>query len=370
MEGKRTINSIKLKNILSFGSEGQEIELQPLNVLIGPNASGKSNFIEVFRLLQALPTNPARVIREGGGVTEWLWKGGEPTPVAEVVLKDNQVGYYLKFSKSGYRWEITEERIESPSGLLLFSREEQEAPEISMLANLKNDTQAKAILKIMASFEANGLAQTLSSIGIYKEWNTGRFSKLKESQRPDLPGSPLWEDLSNFGLIFNNFPSRTKQQITEELKRVYDGVEEVITQINGGTVQTFIQEQGLSSPTPLFRASDGTLRYLTLLTLLKQPSLPSLICIEEPEVGLHPDLIHSIADLLIEASERTQLIVTTHSDVLVSALSRHPETVLVCERFDTGTLLTRLDPDQWKIWLEEYSLGDLWRRGDLGGTRW
>ena len=75
MEGKRTIHSIKLKNILSFGHEEQKIELQPLNVLIGPNASGKSNFIEVFRLLRALPDNPVQVIRDGGGVAEIV--GGE-----------------------------------------------------------------------------------------------------------------------------------------------------------------------------------------------------------------------------------------------------------------------------------------------------
>ena len=84
MEGKRTINSIKLKNILSFGSEGQEIELQPLNVLIGPNASGKSNFIEVLRLMSYLPRDISKIIGDGGGISEWLWKGSEPNPLAEI----------------------------------------------------------------------------------------------------------------------------------------------------------------------------------------------------------------------------------------------------------------------------------------------
>jgi predicted ATPase len=364
MEGKRTINSIKLKNILSFGSEGLEIELQPLNVLIGPNASGKSNFIEVFRLLRALQSNPPQSIREGGGISEWLWKGGGPLPIAEIDLQFSEIfpgqgAYHLQFSKLAYQLQITLEQLDVESPYKRVTRKPSYSPEMSILSLHQSDEP-----------EANALGNMLSSIGIYKDWNSGRYSPIRSPQRPDLPGHPLREDLSNFGLLLNNLPSRTKQQISEQLKQVYEGIEEVITQINGGYVLTYLQEKGLSSPTPIDRVSDGTLRYLFLLLLLKQPDLPPILCIEEPELGLHTDVIHLIADLLVETSQRTQLIVTTHSDVLVSALSRHPEAILVCERFDSGTELTRLDPEQWKLWLEEYSLGDLWRRGDLGGTRW
>jgi len=363
MEGKRTIQSIWLYDILSFGGgetllgdEGEEIELQPLNVLIGPNASGKSNFIEIFRLLRALPSNPSQIIREGGGVSEWLWKGGEPVPLAMIILKVGQIEYRLKFTKVGYRWEIADEHVVI-SGQRT-ERNKTENPDFSLLAHPQ------------VSPQISSLAETLSSIGIYKEWNTGRFSPLRSPQRPDLPSRPLLEDLSNFGLVLNNLPYRIKRNITEQLTQIYEGVEEVITQIDGGTVQTLIQEKGLSSPTPLARVSDGTLRFLFLLTLLHQPELPPLICIEEPESGLHPDVIHKVAELLVEASQRTQIIVTTHSEQLVSALSDVPEAIIVCERDEAGTHLRRLDPDQWKIWLEKYSLGDLWRRGDLGGVRW
>ncbi|HZF40179.1 MAG TPA: AAA family ATPase [Blastocatellia bacterium] len=352
----RTIQSIWLCDILSFGGEGEELELQPLNVLIGPNASGKSNLIEIFRLLRALPSNPSQIIREGGGVSEWLWKGGDPVPFAMIILKAGQVEYRLKFTKVGYRWEIIEEHIVI-SGQRI-ERNSAHNPEFSLLANLKDDPQVSSLI------------ETLSSIGIYKEWNPGRFSLLKSPQRPDLPSRPLLEDLSNFGLVFNNLPHRLKLKITEQLTQIYDGVEEVRTQIDGGTVQVLIQEKGLSSPTPLARVSDGTLRFLFLLTLLNQPELPPVICIEEPESGLHPDVIHTVAELLIEASQHTQIIVTSHSEQLVSALSEVPEAIIVCERDETVTHLRRLDPEQWKVWLEKYTLGDLWRRGDLGGVRW
>jgi predicted ATPase len=94
------------------------------------------------------------------------------------------------------------------------------------------------------------------------------------------------------------------------------------------------------------------------------------MCIEEPELGLHPDILPSVGDLLREASARTQLIVTTHSDSLVSALSDTPESILVCDRDSEGTHLRRLEREPLKEWLEKYSLGELWRMGEIGGTRW
>ena len=140
--------------------------------------------------------------------------------------------------------------------------------------------------------------------------------------------------------------------------------------IYGGTAQIFIREEGVIQPIPATRLSDGTLRYLCLMALLLDPTPPPLICIEEPELGLHPDILPTIAELLIEASQRTQLIVTTHSDALVSALSEYPEAVVVCERDNTGTHLRRLKPEKLKKWLEKYTLGDLWRIGEIGGNRW
>jgi len=126
----------------------------------------------------------------------------------------------------------------------------------------------------------------------------------------------------------------------------------------------------LKDPIPASRLSDGTLRYLCLLSILCHPSPPPLICLEEPEVGLHPDILHTVAELLVEASKRTQLIVTTHSDILVSALSEQPESILVCEHDEGGTHMKWLEQEQLKEWLKKYSLGDLWLRGQLGGVRW
>ncbi len=98
------------------------------------------------------------------------------------------------------------------------------------------------------------------------------------------------------------------------------------------------------------------------------PSPPPLVCIEKPELGLHPDAMTLIADLLVDASERMQLVVTTHSDALVSALSHRPEAVVACERLGTGTTLERVDPERLAYWLKDYTLGDVWRMGELGAN--
>ena len=121
---------------------------------------------------------------------------------------------------------------------------------------------------------------------------------------------------------------------------------------------------------PATRLSDGTLRYLCLLAILCHPNPPPLVCIEEPELGLHPDVLPTLAELLKEASERCQLIVTTHSDILVDAMSDRPEAVLVAEKHESGTVLRRLEASKLKPWLEKYRLGALWTRGEIGGTRW
>jgi len=159
-----------------------------------------------------------------------------------------------------------------------------------------------------------------------------------------------------------------KQRLLTALQALYAGIDDYDVQIEGGTVQVFFQEGAFTVPAT--RLSDGTLRYLCLLAVLCHPNPPPLICIEEPELGLHPDVLPTLAELLKEAATRTQLIVTTHSDVLVDAMTDQPQVVFIAEKHLSGTQIKHLDPDKLKPWLEKYRLGQLWTRGELGGTRW
>lgn len=393
MEGKRFIRTLRLKNFLSYGSEGETIELQPLNVLIGPNASGKSNLIEAIGLLKATPTDLTVPIRKGGGISDFLWKGTKDIPTAEIeaTLNNNPgsmpIRYRIGFTVVGQRLELVDEAIENEtsypgerdvyfyyryqSGYPVLNvkatseslrrlRREDLIPDQSVLSQRKDPDQYPELTYVGNQF---------SNIVLYRDWHIGRDSDPRMPQKSDLPEHPLLEDGSNLGLVLNNLQYQLgTRQLIEKLKKFYDAAEELTTKIYGGTVQIFIREEGLTQPIPATRLSDGTLRYLFLMALLLDPTPPPLICIEEPEIGLHPDILPTIAEMLIEASVRTQLIVTTHSDTLVSALP--PESVVVCDRDDKGSHLRRLDPERLKKWLEKYTLGDLWRMGEIGGNRW
>jgi predicted ATPase len=164
-----------------------------------------------------------------------------------------------------------------------------------------------------------------------------------------------------------NSEPESRAGLTRYLERISEQVDHIGVANIHDTVQLYLHEGNRRIPAT--RVSDGSLRFICLLAILCHPSPPPLICIEEPELGLHPDLMPTIADLMQEASERTQLIVTTHSDVLVDALTQSPEDVIVCEKHDGNTLMRRLSRDDLSTWLEKYSLGNLWTSGQIGGNR-
>ena len=223
-----------------------------------------------------------------------------------------------------------------------------------------------------ANPELDYLAEQFRGIWVQQAWDFGRNTPPRMPQPTDLPGDFLLPNASNLSLVLNQLEHKDQpmRQITENLRKLYHTSDHITTRILGGTVQTFIHEKGLTQPIPATRLSDGTFHFLCLLTILCHPSPPPIICLEEPELGLHPDVLPTIAELLVEASKRTQIIVTTHSDMLVSALSDHPEAIMVCENDGSGTKIRRLEPDKLKEWLKDYSLGELWLKGEIGGTRW
>jgi predicted ATPase len=405
MDGKKLLHSITLKNLLSYGSEGVTLDLEPLNVLIGPNASGKSNLIEAISLLSATPRDLLKPLREGGGTAEWIWKGvGRTEPASVDVLaeyKDILLRYHLAFTVVKYRFELIDELVEperwrnpkdkrpplekrviydfnhgQPKIKERIRDEEGGFPGLIFTSQLGEINSEESIFSQVRGVdvypELTYLANSFNSIAFFREWGQGRFAPPRLPQKADLSEDFLLEDASNLGLVLNDLQHRPaiKRLLVEKLQIFYEDLEDISTKIHSGTVQVFFHERNLANPIPATRLSDGTLHYLCLLTILLHPDPPPLICIEEPELGLHPDILPHIAELLIDASKRTQLIVTTHSETLVSALSDVPEAVVVCERDDQGTKLRRLDPENLKEWLDRYRLGELWAKGEIGGNRW
>lgn len=385
------IHAIKLNSFLSFGESAQVIPLGSLNVIIGPNGSGKSNLLESVELLKSAPDQLLKPIREGGGVRDWLWKGAQGNPIAllDVVVNypkgSQNLRYSLSFTEVSQRFEITDEKIEKenpdagypqPYFYYHFNRGRPTLNVKGSKRNLQEEDvdMEKSILSQRRDPEQypeiTYLGQTLGKIRLYREWSFGRYTAPRLPQKADLPNDMLEPDASNLGLVLNRLGGdpTVKARLLKALRALYDGIDDYHVQIEGGTVQVFFHEGRFKIPAT--RLSDGTLRYLCLLAILCHPNPPPLVCIEEPELGLHPDILPTLADLLKEASERCQIIVTTHSDVLVDAMTDRPEAVLICEKTAEGTVMHRLNADKLKPWLEKYRLGELWTRGDIGGTRW
>ncbi len=394
-ESAPLLQSIQLQNFLSFGPNAQTIDLGPLNILIGPNGSGKSNVIEAISLMRSCPvptssrgdSSLVSVVKRGGGVEEWIWKGDPTTPArittvferfdgeeplhhgiefaterqrfhltGEFVARDTadsepsetnffygytKDGHFINVAKENQPRQLTEETIEANVSILAQRNDPEQYPEISYLT------------------------RQYGKVAIYREWAFGRNTILRRAQSVLDRSDWLEEDFSNLFLFLNQLSQnpKTKRLLLERLRDIYEEVTDISFEIISQFVRFSLVENDYRIPCE--RLSDGTLRYLCLLAILCDPTPPPLICIEEPELGLHPDILPKIADLLVAASERTQLIVTTHSDIIVDSLTDQPESVFVVEKHDGQTTVKHppaLAPGE--------RLGTAWIEGRIGGTRW
>jgi len=403
------LRSLHLQGFLSFAPESEAVKLTSLNVLIGPNGSGKSNLIEALELLHATPTGFATAISDGGGAREWLWKGSNATGSANIEALVNGVAipggipnlrYRLNFTASGQRTEVTDEAIEesakrrpSETDVFFYYRFQRGHPVINVREvtkvneatgetgrenwinrylqrqDLPPDESVLSQRKDPDVYpELTWLGQQFGSMQMFRDWSFGRYAQLRQPQPADLPADGLLPDSRNLALVLNKLEhTDAASEFNGLLKRFLPRYERFSTLIQGSTVQFYLHEQGLKTPVPATRLSDGTMRFMAILALLLSPTPKPLICIEEPELGLHPDGLPLLANLMVEASKRTQLVVTTHSDSLISALTEETESVIVCE-YRGGTTLQRLESTKLRYWLDRYRLGEIWRIGELGGN--
>ena len=385
------IHKLKISGLLSFGPTGIDLPMRPLNVLIGPNGSGKSNLIEALSLLKASPKSLPAPVKEMGGVREWLWKGKSASreAVIEAVVSNvpgkMNLRHSLSIKEHGSRFEVSDERIENEnpypgkSDVYFYYRykrgnpmlhdfqeterrlkREQVLPEESILSQVKDPERYPALARLQDAY---------AGMRLFRNWSFGPTAPLRREQSTHGRSEFLEDGGENLALVLSKMRNKVKKPLSESLNVLFDGVEDIGFEIDGGTVQMFLEEAG-GRNIPATRLSDGTLRYLCLLAILLHPDPPPLVMIEEPELGLHPDIIPHVAKLLKDASTRTQLVVTTHSRMLVDCMGDEPESVIVCERQDGQSFFERLDGERMKVWLEKYSLGDLWSKGELGGNRW
>ncbi|MBI3372695.1 MAG: AAA family ATPase [Betaproteobacteria bacterium] len=402
------LQSLRLDGLLSFAPGSEAIPLTGLNVLIGPNGSGKSNLIEAIDLLHAAPTGLANAIRLGGGAEEWLWKGknGAATATIDAVISTPSrrmpdLRYKLEFQAVGQGFAIVRELIEDAKpnlATLLATRGEvvahyrMEGGKYSIQkrkskGHVARDVESQSTLRAngAAAFrldesilfqrkepeiypELTWLGERFSRIQIARDYTAGRAAQWRKAQPANQPTDALLPDSSNLALVLNELEhSDAWPEFNRLMQRFLPRYKRCSVKVFAGGVQLYMHEEGLKNPVPAARLSDGTVRFIMLLALLLSPNPPPLICIDEPELGLHPDALSLLANLLVESSARIQIIVTTHSDALVSALTEYAESVLVCE-YIGRTVIRRLEAAKLKHWLDKYRLGEIWRIGEIGGN--
>lgn len=309
------------KNFLSFGPDCPGIELHSLNLLIGPNGSGKSNLIEAINLMRSAPKEFRDVTRKGGGVSEWIWKGGSKKPasigwVADYANGSKPIRHAMSFHAVSQAFSLDDECVEESESrhaceqdVFFFYRYQNGQPVVNTVKGgrhqlardtIESDRSILAQRRDPETYpELAWLAQNYEKVRIYREWSFGRSAVFREPQKADMRNDTLEEDFSNLGLFLNRLKTRSpaaKKAILAGLKDLYDGITDFDVLIEGGTVQVFFTEGEFVIPAT--RLSDGTLRFLCLLAILCDPEPPPLICIEEPELGLHPDILPKVADLL------------------------------------------------------------------------
>jgi len=387
---------LMIEGLLSFG-EKTRFEFGQLNILVGPNGSGKSNLIDCVRVIRSAPFDIQEAFKDSG-FEEWLYKGANnrtETALLEVTAKlpelPDNVRHQIRLGppfKTLARLEEVVSSAEGESGHTnqYFVGSYRSGATINVSGTSKRRRERKleeseydpfqSILSQIRDIgqypEITRLSSLYANIRIYSEWMFGRNSNLREATPTGRSDTRLSESMDDLALVLNGLAGSTAhEKIRSLLKELKETYVDYVTRIMFGSVGLELVEKPFDRlPLPAKRLSDGTLRFLALAAILLQPDPPSLICLEEPELGMHPDMIRMVAGMIIVASTKTQLIVTTHSGHLLTALQDDFDALFAFDAGLAGSVVRRFSQQEYKDWREEHTLGDLWTSGELGGNRW
>ncbi|MBF0428530.1 MAG: AAA family ATPase [Magnetococcales bacterium] len=353
----RTLRKIKIEGFKSIANA--ELKLGDLNVVIGANGSGKSNFIGAFRLLErALSRNlqlfvasePDRFLHHGRKVTEAL--------SLDFVFSQNAYGFKLKAAQDALIFE--EERAEY-SGFWHYGEPIARGHKESKLeeaAELYHNQTPKYVFSKMRNLVVYHFHDTSDSSPA-KQTNDVDDNRFFRTNAANLPAYLYW--------LQEKHPVHFRH-IEEHIRLVapfFDGFVLAPSRLNEKKIKLEWRQKGSDTYFDAYSLSDGTLRFICLATLLLQYSPPDLILLDEPELGLHPFAIRILAEMLEAASNRVQVVLATQSVTLLNHFS--PKDVIVAENDGLKTTFQRLDEEKLKVWLDDFSIGELWEKNVLGG---
>lgn len=399
------IKEVKISNFFSFNQTTIKL-CSDTNILIGINGAGKSNFLKAIKLLRegvagiGLKKN---ILDNFGGFDNSFFKGSnENGDTQSIFLQYIFDGKEISQNGSGFKFTediiyqiniiksssllnyYIQEKITNEKGFVyldfingvghLNEKVSENSNKTSLVRYNDFDPQELSLKEISDTdryFALTTIKKAIKDIFVYDYFDTTPKSPIR---KPMLPTSEkrLFADGTNLPQILNIIKINHKQQykkIAEMLNEVNPNFSGFDFNFIGGNIELMLEESGLDSSIHVSNISDGTLRYLCLLSILYNPERGRFICIDEPEVGLHPDMILNIANAIKEASEKTTLVISTHSDNLLNYFDI--QNVRVFEKDENNaTKVISFSKELFSDWYKEFSLGQMWKQGDLGGVRY
>lgn len=362
-----TISALSIEGFKSI-KRLRDFELRPLNVLIGANGAGKSNFVGFFHFVHELMAERLQLeVGKSGGMQACLYLGPKVT---------SKLACRIRFGAYGYAFTL----VPAAGGSLVFEFEDEQT---MSSAHVKHDTDGNPlgsghpetrIREAMArSSEAQDIHRTVSSWRVYHFDDTSELAPVRHPG-PINHDEYLHRDAGNLAA----FLFRVRQTAPAVYARVRDVVRLAAPFFDDFKLRPIPEnpemiklewlQRGTEYPLLASQLSDGTLRFICLATALLQPDFvfrPSMF-FDEPELGLHPYALTLLASLFRQAAQPNgQVVVSTQSAQLLNEFD--PEDVVVVERTQGQSVFRRLDSSQLSEWRDEYTLGDLWQKNVLGG---
>jgi predicted ATPase len=353
------LDRIEVQGFKSIRS--MDLQLASLNVLIGANGAGKSNLISVFGLLNAIVDEHLQLwVARAGGAATVLRKG--PKSTREIAIK-------LRFEKNAY-----ELRLEHGQGDTLFFGQEEAifvpwAKRKSLGVGHRETGLLDAVQRDPGTVQEYVL-RALRSWRVYHFHDTSAAAGMKQ-KGPIDDNASLRPDAANLAAFLYRLrataPHSYRQIVTAvgQVAPFFQDFQLRPDPLRPESIQLEWTERDSDSYFNASALSDGTLRFICLATLLLQPELPSMVLVDEPELGLHPYAVTQLAGMLRSASARAQLLVATQSVTLMNQFD--PEDVVVVDRSDGQSTFRRVTGEEVAKWLDEYTLGEIWEKNILGG---
>lgn len=314
-------------------------ELRNLNILIGPNGAGKSNFVESFYLLNCFSKKGyiKKYVSEQGGAERFLYMGAKTTEAIWISFLYRNREYEFSLHPT-----VDNELLPSIGG-------DATGLDFPKSLDILNDVQHDLSVNLI----------------LYHFHDTSTFANVKrpctkrdyEYLRPDA------SNLAAYLLFLKKKHEKEYQRICETIQLSVPFFDDFMLRDSlNNSDETLLEwkQKGSDYPFHPNQMSDGTLRFICLVTALLQPEPPSTILLDEPELGLHPHALALLAGLIRKASKKTQVIVSTQSATLIDHFQ--PEDIVVVERQNGESKFRRLDKKRLSNWLEDYTLGELWQK--------